>query len=67
MLQTPEQAAQTAIYLACADEVKDVTGEFFGDLKPRRKPPRSHDRTLREAIWKESERVVKLTDDERIK
>jgi len=27
--QTPEQGAQTAIYLASSDDVRDITGEYF--------------------------------------
>ena len=33
LLQTPYQGAQTALYLATSDEVKDITGEYFADCK----------------------------------
>lgn len=65
-LQTAEEAAQTGIYLACANEVKDITGEFFGELKPVPKPPGANNKNLCKAIWTESERIVKLTPEEKI-
>lgn len=64
--QTAEEAAQTGIYLACANEVKGITGEFFCNLKTVRKPPRITSKRLRNAIWTESEKRVNLQLEERI-
>lgn len=65
-MQSAEDSAQTGIYLACDEEVKHITGEFFGDFAPTWKPPMANDEKLRKAIWKWSEKVVKLRPDERL-
>lgn len=31
--KTPEEGAQTTLYLACSDDVKDITGKYFYDCK----------------------------------
>lgn len=64
--QSAEEAAQTGIFLACADEVKGVTGGFFGEMKHSWKPPRTKNKELMRAIWENSERVVKLIPEEKI-
>ncbi|XP_056648552.1 retinol dehydrogenase 13-like isoform X1 [Diorhabda sublineata] len=64
IFKTPEVGAQTAIYLACANEVQNITGTFFGDLMPACKPKDISNKTLCETIWKGSEKVVKLKKDE---
>ena len=58
-LQTPEQGAKTALYLATSI-VEGVTGKYF--LKGREKPsvPISYDVALQERIWKLSKTLVGL-------
>lgn len=64
--QTPEDGAQTAIYLACANEVQNVSGRFFADLVSICKPKQLENQRLCETIWEKSEKVVKLKKDELI-
>ena len=58
-LQTPEQGAKTALYLATSI-VEGVTGKYF--VKGREKPsvPISYDVALQERIWKLSKTLVGL-------
>jgi NAD(P)-dependent dehydrogenase (short-subunit alcohol dehydrogenase family) len=59
-LQTPEQGAKTALYLATSSTVEGVTGKYF--VKGREKPsvPISYDVALQERIWKLSKTLVGL-------
>ena len=59
-LQTPEQGAKTALYLATSPIVEGVTGKYF--VKGREKPsvPISYDVALQERIWKLSKTLVGL-------
>jgi len=57
-LQTPEQGAQTALYLATSPEVEGVTGKYF--IKEKQKPsvPISYDEALQERVWNMSADLV---------
>ncbi|CAH1107692.1 unnamed protein product [Psylliodes chrysocephalus] len=66
VFKTPEDGAQTAIYLACANEVQNVSGRFFADLVSICKPKQLENQRLCETIWEKSEKVVKLKKDELI-
>ncbi len=59
-LQTPEQGAQTALYLATSPEVEGVTGKYF--IKSKQKPsvPISYDEALQERVWDISANLVDL-------
>ena len=59
-LQTPEQGAQTALYLATSPEVEGVTGKYF--IKSKQKPsvPISYDEVLQERVWNISADLVGL-------
>ncbi|XP_050515971.1 retinol dehydrogenase 14-like [Diabrotica virgifera virgifera] len=64
--KTAEEGAQTAIHLACANEVDGVTGKFFAETVPTFKPGLAHDQSLCNAIWLHSERVVGLKEEEKL-
>jgi len=59
-LQTPEQGALTALYLAMSPEVEGVTGKYF--IKSNQKPsvPISYDEALQERVWNMSADLVGL-------
>ena len=59
-LLTPEQAAQTAVYLASSPELDGVTGQFFVKGKPKPSVPISYDHGLQERVWAESAALVNL-------
>ncbi len=59
-LQSPEQGAQTALYLATSSEVEGITGQYFMRGKPGRSVPISYDEALQERIWNISAELVGL-------
>jgi NAD(P)-dependent dehydrogenase (short-subunit alcohol dehydrogenase family) len=59
-LQSPEQGAQTALYLATSPEVEGVTGKYFVRGKPGRSVPLSYDEALQERVWNISAELVGL-------
>jgi NAD(P)-dependent dehydrogenase (short-subunit alcohol dehydrogenase family) len=59
-LQTPEQGAQTALYLATSPEVEGVTGQYFVRGKQGRSVPISYDEVLQERVWNMSADLVGL-------
>ena len=56
--QTPEQGAQTAIYLASDEEVGAVTGEYFYRCKIAKSSERSKDRALAKRLFAYSEQLI---------
>lgn len=59
-LLTPEEGAQTAIYLATAPEVETVTGKYFIKAREHRSPEVSYDPAQQDAIWNASATLVGL-------
>jgi NAD(P)-dependent dehydrogenase (short-subunit alcohol dehydrogenase family) len=59
-LQTPEQGAQTALYLATAPAVAGVSGKYFIRSKEGRSVPNSYDTALQERVWRLSADLVGL-------
>jgi NAD(P)-dependent dehydrogenase (short-subunit alcohol dehydrogenase family) len=62
-MRTPEQGAQTSIYLASAPEVAGVTGAYFADSKPARPAPQANDVVAARQLWDVSAALVGLTTD----
>ncbi len=60
--QTPEEGAQTAIYLATSHEVDGVTGKYFYRKSPIPSSKRSYDKDLAKKLWELSERMTGLKD-----
>lgn len=57
---TPEKGAETAIYLASAPELKDVSGQYFYKKKPQKLKPKAEDRESAKHLWTWSEQQVGL-------
>lgn len=57
---TPEQGADTALWLATAPETATVTGKMFEKRKEARTPGQGSDPAARRRLWEESARLVKL-------
>ena len=55
---TPEQGAQTSIYLASAAEVEGVTGKYFANRRAVSSSLLSHDQTRQQHLWNLSEDLV---------
>ncbi|XP_046461686.1 short-chain dehydrogenase TIC 32 A, chloroplastic-like [Daphnia pulex] len=60
-----KQGAQTTIHLAVADEVADITGEYFTDCKITKTSPMAMDVGLAKKLWDISETLVNLKPEER--
>jgi NAD(P)-dependent dehydrogenase (short-subunit alcohol dehydrogenase family) len=61
--RTPEEGAQTSIYLATSPEVEGVTGKYFVDCKPVRSDPVSYDQTIAGRLWEISAEMTGLKGD----
>jgi NAD(P)-dependent dehydrogenase (short-subunit alcohol dehydrogenase family) len=57
---TPEQGAQTSIYLATSPEVEGVTGKYFVKQEPVPSSPASQDDTTARRLWDVSEELTGL-------
>ena len=57
---SPEEAAQTSIYLASSDEVEGVTGGYFDKKKLKAIPPKCKDTQLQNGLWELSEKLTGL-------
>jgi NAD(P)-dependent dehydrogenase (short-subunit alcohol dehydrogenase family) len=62
---SPEKGARTAVYLASAPEVADVSGEYFVKAAPARSSEVSYDVAAQERLWTLSEQVTGLAAPER--
>jgi hypothetical protein len=59
MALTPEQGAETAVYLASAPEVEGVTGQYFVKRKPAATSAAARDEAAARRLWAVSEMYVK--------
>jgi NAD(P)-dependent dehydrogenase (short-subunit alcohol dehydrogenase family) len=57
---TPEQGADTVIYLASSPEVEGVTGKYFAKRKPTQSKASTYDRAVAERLWRVSEQLTGL-------
>jgi NAD(P)-dependent dehydrogenase (short-subunit alcohol dehydrogenase family) len=54
---SPEQGAETSIYLAASPDVEGVTGKYFERSRETLSSPLSHDRDAARRLWEVSERL----------
>ena len=57
-MRTPEQGADTVIWLAASPEVEGVTGRYYSDRKPLEPKKIANDPDARRRLWEESERLT---------
>jgi NAD(P)-dependent dehydrogenase (short-subunit alcohol dehydrogenase family) len=57
---SPEQGADTVVYLAAAAEVAQVTGRYFTNRRETRSSPASYDGSTARRLWEVSERLTGL-------
>ncbi|XP_043948136.1 retinol dehydrogenase 13 [Drosophila biarmipes] len=60
LLKTPKSGAQTSIYAALDPELKEVTGVYFSDCKPKAVAPAALDDKVGKFLWAESEKWTGL-------
>jgi NAD(P)-dependent dehydrogenase (short-subunit alcohol dehydrogenase family) len=58
---SPEEGAQTTLYLATSPDVAEVSGKYFVKSVPKRSAAISYDEPLQEVLWNESEKLVHLS------
>jgi NAD(P)-dependent dehydrogenase (short-subunit alcohol dehydrogenase family) len=59
---TPEQGAQTSIYLASSPEVEGISGKYFIKCEQVPSSPASHDQETAARLWQESLKLTGLED-----
>lgn len=57
---SPEEGAQTSIYLASSPEVEGITGKYFIDRKPVSSSPASYDEAAARRLWEVSAEMAGL-------
>ena len=60
---SPEEGAQTSIYLASSDLVRGVTGKYFYKRHPIWVSPKCRDKKLQKGLWQLSEQLTGLSND----
>jgi NAD(P)-dependent dehydrogenase (short-subunit alcohol dehydrogenase family) len=58
-MKSPEQGAQTMIYLASSPEVESVTGKYFAKSKLKASSPESTNQAQARRLWEISEQLTK--------
>jgi retinol dehydrogenase 14 len=59
-MRTPEQGADTVIWLAASPDVEGVSGRYYADRKPLEPKKIANDPAARRRLWEESERLTGL-------
>ena len=59
-MRSPEQGADTAIYLASSPEVEGMTGKYLTDRKIKVASDAAYDEGLRKKLWEASEKLTGL-------
>jgi len=62
--KTTVEGAQTTLYLACAEELKGVSGKYYYDCKERGLASYITDPAEHKRLWDESAKLVKLTPND---
>jgi len=59
-MRSPEQGADTLIYLASSPEVEGMTGKYLADRKVKAASDAAYDETMRKRLWEASEELTGL-------
>ncbi|XP_044266805.1 retinol dehydrogenase 14-like isoform X2 [Tribolium madens] len=58
--KTPVQGCQTSVYVACAEELQEVTGKYFAECKEKEVTRGASDENKAKKLWEISERLANL-------
>ena len=58
---SPEEGAETPLYLAVSDEVTGITGKYFVKKQPAESAPHSYDEKLARRLWDVSTRLTGMS------
>lgn len=61
-MRTPEQGADTLVYLAASPDVEGMTGKYLSDRKVMASSEESYDEDLRKRLWEASEELTGIKD-----
>ena len=56
--RSPEQGAQTSIFLCCSDEVESVSGQYFVNCKQKTPKPWARDDAAAGQLWAYTEQCL---------
>jgi len=62
---TPEEGAQTSIWLARSPDVAGVSGRYFDNRRQIRSSDLSYDRDVQERLWKMADALTGISGDDR--
>ena len=63
--KSPTEGGRTPVWVISSPELEGVSGEYFRNMARKEPSKRAMDDALGEALWRESERLVGLTNEER--
>ncbi|TFG13222.1 SDR family oxidoreductase [Candidatus Thorarchaeota archaeon] len=64
--KSPEEGAETPIYVAASSEVKGLSGEFFADRERKDLPDEVKNEELQERLWRTTEELLGTNYDEKL-
>ncbi len=59
MARSPAKAARGLVYLAFAEELRNISGEYFTGMDIRKSSPGTYKKELADKLWKKSEEYLK--------
>ncbi|XP_041928103.1 retinol dehydrogenase 14a [Alosa sapidissima] len=59
--KSPQEGAQTSVYLACSPDVEGVQGKCFANCQPQELLPKATDEDIAKKLWDISEVMVRIT------
>jgi retinol dehydrogenase-14 len=59
--KTPDDGAQTSIYLASSTDLKGITGRYYVECQPVRSSAVSYDTGIAKKLWEISETMVGIS------
>ena len=57
---TPEQGAETLVYLASSPDVASVTGEYFHKCRPATPTAEAQDNAKAQRLWRETSKIADM-------
>ncbi len=58
--KSPEEGAQTSIYLASSPEVEGITGNYFANKQPKESSEESYNKDYAKKLWQVAEKMTRL-------
>ncbi|CAH1974682.1 unnamed protein product [Acanthoscelides obtectus] len=62
--KTPRQGCQTSVYLACSEDVQNVTGKYFMDCAEASLSSSAKDESKAKKLWEETEKYIKFRPED---